>query len=262
MHAVQQLFYYRKNLSTTEFNARGKKLVRCEFCRIAKPFCICQLKPNTTQQADCQAAFVLLMYDDEVLKPSNTGRLIADIIPDTFAFLWSRTQVDASLLQLLQDERWQPMVVFPEQYASAEQLVFTSAAHAVQVQPHKRPLFIMLDGTWREAKKMFRKSPYLNQFPVLSINVAQMAEQRSKLASTYQLRIAAVENQLATAEVAAKILQSHYGLQEQITGDILALWFEVFNHNYQHGVCQPNVGNPAAVENLRHYLATLEQPDD
>ena len=45
----------------------------------------------------------LLMHDVEPMKPSNTGWLIADVIDDTTAFAWSRTEVDPELLRLLAD---------------------------------------------------------------------------------------------------------------------------------------------------------------
>lgn len=64
------------------------------------------------------SAFLLLMYDDEILKPSNTGRLIADIIPDTFAFIWSRTDPNREMLALLKDPQWFPIVIFPEEYCT------------------------------------------------------------------------------------------------------------------------------------------------
>ncbi len=43
------------------------------------------------------------MCDTEPLKPSNTGWLIADVVADTTAFGWARTQVDPALLALLAD---------------------------------------------------------------------------------------------------------------------------------------------------------------
>ncbi|MNT97512.1 DTW domain protein [compost metagenome] len=53
------------------------------------------------------------MFGAEPLKPSNTGRLIADILPETQAFLWSRTEVDPALLAAINDPERQPYVVFP-----------------------------------------------------------------------------------------------------------------------------------------------------
>jgi hypothetical protein len=133
------------------------------------------------------------MFGAEPLKPSNTGRLIADILPETQAFLWSRTEVDPALLAAINDPERQPYVVFPASYAAPERPVFSELPAG-----GKPPLFIMLDGTWTEASKMFRKSPYLNQFPVFSLNVTA--------ASNYQLREASRTEQHCTAEVAAPVM--------------------------------------------------------
>jgi DTW domain-containing protein YfiP len=118
------------------------------------------------------------MYDTEVLKPSNTGKLIADVIPDTFAFLWSRTTKNDELLALLNDEKWQPFVVFPQEYADSQRQVFTQKVVCTQ---GKRPLFVMLDGSWREAKKMFRKSPYLDKYPMVSFDPKQAMHTKASM---------------------------------------------------------------------------------
>jgi tRNA-uridine aminocarboxypropyltransferase len=247
MNAVQRLYHYRKSISSKAFKARGFRVQRCESCRVSVKHCICSLKPKTSSNA----GFVLLMYDTEVLKPSNTGRLIADIIPKTFAFLWSRTEVDEDLICLLNDEQWQPYVVFPSQYAENGREVFQEQLPQLS---HKKPLFILLDGSWREAKKMFRKSPYLNDFPVVSFcpeHITEITDQDGQSSSRYQIRKAAVNNQLATAEVAAKILMM---ANESYNAQLLDLWFDVFNFRYQQSVCQNNTANSQAVAALQTFL--------
>jgi DTW domain-containing protein YfiP len=64
------------------------------------------------------------MHDKEVFKPSNTGWLIADVIDDTTAFIWSRTEVDRSC-SLLADPQWQPYIVFPGEFVAPERVVST-----------------------------------------------------------------------------------------------------------------------------------------
>ena len=147
---------------------------------------------------------------------NNTGRLIADILPDTQAFLWSRTEIDPALLAAINDPARQPYVVFPASYADAERPVFSQLPAG-----GKPPLFIMLDGTWAEARKMFRKSPYLNQFPVFSLNV--------DAASDYQLREASRAEQHCTAEVAAALLQQAGDLP---AADGLNQHFRYFRQQY------------------------------
>ncbi len=140
-----------------------------------------------------RAGVCLLMADIEALKPSNTGWLIADVVTDTAAFEWARTQVAPALLAMLADPQWQPYVVFPGEFVAAERVV-------TQVQPStvdggKRPLFVLLDATWAEARKMFRKSPYLNHLPVLSLQSEQL--------SRYSLRRSKRDDHFCTCEVAA-----------------------------------------------------------
>jgi len=262
MHAVHRLHQYRKSISTTTYKARGQRVIRCQLCQLAKQFCICDIAPKQ-EQIETTAGFLLLMYDTEVLKPSNTGKLIADLVPDTFAFLWSRTQENPELLKVLNDEKWFPMVVFPQEYADDERKVFTNQ---VTCPEGKRPLFIMLDGSWREAKKMFRKSPYLDKFPMVSFDAktafekggnSHLNDDNSQLSpvgqdSRYTVRKTELEHQFSTAEVAARVLDMH---GESNNAQLLDLWFDVFNFQYQKSVCQRNKGNENAVDNYQYFLA-------
>ena len=244
-HAVQQLYTKRKSMSTKAFNARGKKVIRCQLCQLAVVNCICQLR----RRVSSKAAFVLIMHDAEVLKPSNTARLIADVIPDTHAFIWSRTEPDPALLTLLADNAYQPFVIFPEQYADGSRAVYINQVPNAELAG-KKPLFILLDGSWREARKMFKKSPYLDGFPVLSANL-QAGEKIG-----HYIRDAMVENQLATAQVAATMLDL---LGEHDNALHLSLWFDLFNFRYQKSVCQPNQGRSDALSSYQSFIDNQTQ---
>jgi len=212
-HAVHRLYQYRKSISTKPFTARGKSLLRCSQCLLDQRYCTCLARALLSSQA----AFMLLMYDDEVLKPTNSGRLIADLLPDTHAFLWSRTEVAPQVLTLLADPAYQPFVVFPGEYATQGQQVLGSVDTMGLVAQGKRPLFVMLDGSWREAVKMFRKSPYLAGLPLLSFDAATVAR--------YALRKGQRDFQFGTAEVAAMVLQS---MGEDANAEALGIWFDLF----------------------------------
>jgi DTW domain-containing protein len=211
-HAVSRLRDARMARRTEPFIARGSRAERCPQCRVIFSHCLCALRP----QVATQAGMCLIMCDTEPLKPSNTGWLIADVVPDTFAFAWARTEADPELLRLLADPQWQPYVVFPGEYAASERVV-------TQVQPlaGKRPLFILLDATWSEARKMFHKSPYLNHLPVLSLEPEQL--------SRYRLRRSKREDHLCTSEVAALCLAL---AGEAQAGDTLDAYLEVFTDHY------------------------------
>lgn len=188
-NAVLRLRQHRLALSTRPFRARGCRVIRCQQCLLPAINCLC----STITPQTATSRFCLIMFDTEPLKPSNTGRLIADILPDTQAFLWSRTAPDPALLAALQTPDYQPYLVFLADESEPARQVF----HRLP-ETSKPPLFILLDGTWPEARKMFRKSPYLDALPILSLAVDTL--------SRYQLREASSAGQHCTAEIAAALL--------------------------------------------------------
>lgn len=211
-HAVSRLRAQRLARSTKPFFARGSRAERCPGCRVIPAYCLCAWRPSVpTRSAMC-----LLMHDVEPMKPSNTGWLIADLVPETSAFSWSRTEVDPQLLALLADPQWQPYIVFPGEFVAQERVV-----SEVNVAPGKRPLFILLDATWTEARKMFRKSPYLEHLPVLSLEAEQL--------SRYKLRRSKRDDHFCTAEVAALCLEL---AQDQRAADALNSYLDVFTTHY------------------------------
>ena len=228
-HAVSRLRAERLARSAKPFLARGGiKGERCTGCRLVPSHCLCGVRPElATQSGMC-----LLMADIEPLKPSNTGWLIADVVPDTFAFGWARTEVDPALHALLADPQWQALVVFPGEFVAPERVV-----QAVQPLPAgQRPLFILLDATWPEARKMFRKSPYLNRLPVLSLAPEQV--------SRYQLRRSKRDDHFCTSEVASLCLEL---AGEVHAADTLQAYLDVYTHHYLQAKHQlpPNLQGPA-----------------
>ena len=221
-HAVSRLRAARLARSSKPFLARGgPRGERCAGCRLNPTHCLCGLRPSLQMSV----GVCLIMADIEPIKPSNTGWLIADMVADTLAFGWARTEADTALLALLRDEQWQPYVVFPAEFA-ANQRVVTTVQTAIQTSgesPKKRPLFVLLDGTWPEARKMFRKSPYLDHLPVLSL--------QSDEASNYQLRRSQRAAHFCTSEVAAMCLalsgQPH-------AAQLLDAYLDVFTNHYLH----------------------------
>ena len=247
-HAVARLRSQRLARSTRPFLARGgPKGERCEGCRLRPSHCLCALRPNLPTHA----GMCVLMHDAEPLKPSNTGWLIADVVAQTWAFGWSRVEVDPGLAALLADPQWQPYVVFPGEFVQPPERVVhdiaptCKASDAInsgvnneteQAVVAKKPLFILLDATWNEARKMFRKSPHLDGYPVLSLHPEQM--------SRYRLRRSNRSDHFCTAEVAALCLE--------LAGDTraaqaLEAYLDVFTHHYLQAKNQlpPDVNSAA-----------------
>ncbi len=188
VNAVLRLRAERLARATRPFLARGNRFRRCQSCLLPLKNCLCA----TITPAQAKSQFCLVMFDTEPMKPSNTGRLIADILPETTAFQWSRTEPPQALLDLVANPDFQPVVVFPASAADSEREVLSAP------RPGKPPLFIMLDGTWSEARKMFRKSPWLDALPIISVDLSRI--------SAYRLREPHGDGQYCTAEVAIALL--------------------------------------------------------
>ena len=251
-HAVARLRAARLARSTKPFLARGGSDVpRCPGCRLVLSHCLCAERPVVPTRA----GMCLLMADIEPLKPSNTGWLIADVVPDTFAFGWARTEVDPALLALLASPQWQPVVVFPGEFVAAERVLTQCTApksalsgdgdppNGKEWLPHtrKRPLFVLLDATWPEARKMFRKGPYLDPLPVLSLASEQI--------SRYKLRRSRRDDHFCTSEVGALCLEL---AGDSHAAQTLEAYLDVFTHHYlQAKHQQPPDRDAAAHQRLR-----------
>jgi DTW domain-containing protein YfiP len=214
IHAFHRLYQQRLNQSTKTFNARGSKVIRCQYCQVAADNCICRFQPDI----ELDVAVLLLVSENEVFKPSNTGRLIADVVKECAVFQWDRTEPAPEMLQLITDQRYQPMVIFPSEYvAQSERLV----SLPLSIGQGKTPLLIFIDGSWREARRIFRKSPYLDTIPVLSITPQTLSQ--------YVMRRSDNDQHLATAEVASAVLEQ---LGHVDGAMILRYWFDAFRESY------------------------------
>ncbi len=247
-HAVSRLRSARLARSTKPFMSRGGPSgTRCAGCRLLPRYCMCALRPVLPTQA----GVCLVMHDSEPLKPSNTGWLIADVVADTFAFGWTRTEVDPALLALLGDPQWQPYLVFPGDRVAPGRTAVEALLPAPEGSPSpqlrpKRPLFVLLDGTWPEAGKMFRKSPYLDPLPVLSLQPEAL--------SRYRLRRSCTAGHVCTSEVTALCLALAGDVHAALT---LEAYLDVFTYRYlQAKNQQPLDGENAVHQRLRDLHTT------
>lgn len=213
IHTYQRLREECLASATRPFLARGASVKRCQRCLLAKAACICPWRTEMRIGID----IILLMHRDEVFKPTNSGRLIADTFPaNTYVFPWSRTQPPEALLSLLVEPERYPVVLFPpgQDYCGH-----------VHIGPPKLTMrqkltLILLDGTWKQARKMFKTSRWLHNLPLVVLD-----EERE---GRYAVRQAAAAGQLATAEAVAAFLQ---GCQEPSAAQLLADYFDVFNQH-------------------------------
>lgn len=235
-HAVDTLRTEREKLSTRVFNARGISVKRCSQCLLSEQTCICSHR-HPQAKAQLPLDVLLLMHKEEVFKPTNTGRLMADLFPDnTYAHCWDRTQPDPALLAFIQDPQRACYIVFPTEGERKNEAPTMRAPLLPETFSDQRLTLIVLDGTWKQARKMFRQSQWLQHLPVLDLKHLLCPENglHPQLPpplslGNYQVREAPQEGQLATAEAAAVALQACG--QSQACQQLLG-YFAIFNEHY------------------------------
>jgi DTW domain-containing protein YfiP len=146
----------------------------------------------------------LLTHSREIHKTSNTGRLVAKILPGhTQVLIWQRKVLEPALKEVIE--------------AGNTALLYPGDDSQDCVQACTFDNYILLDGTWQEAQKMYNKSPYLKNLPKVKINSTQ--------ASRYTMRRNQKAQGLCTAECVIELLKStkETALAEKLTDE-----FELF----------------------------------
>lgn len=224
MHKVEKLRRQRLEESSKPFLARGSSLKRCDNCQLGEDHCICQQLKRDHSRCD----LVLIMHRNELLKPSNSGRLIADTLPDnTDAYIWSRTEPDIELLTQLNHPEHQCLLVFPPKDGDP-QTSLSSKEIKEQLTHHwrdKKITLVMLDGTWKQARKMHAKSDYLKSMPILLLCEQDIAD----CAGKYAMRQAHAPSLSSTCEAAIIALNA---IGESQASKTLQQNFTCFNNAY------------------------------
>ena len=158
----------------------------CPVCHLRRDACLCRRRPAIVSAA----RFQLLVHPRELRRPTNTGHLVSAAVISADHHVWSRRTPPPRLLAALAAAPQRTCLVFPQQEAAAAE---------VCEWPVRRRQFVILDGTWQEARKMLRQSPYLRQLPQLPLPAG--------LSSDYHLRRHQPRGHLATAEVAVALLR-------------------------------------------------------
>ncbi|HHB1594234.1 TPA: tRNA-uridine aminocarboxypropyltransferase [Vibrio campbellii] len=152
--------------------------------------CICSLLPKLSSEH----SLMLLMHPNELTRDTNTGKLLAQCQLSVTQVVWDRKTPPAELSETLANPSLLPVLLFP----SEESLTLEQVQQQSNEQS-RRPLYIILDATWQEARKMINKSRWLESIAMMGL--ATQAD------SQYQLRRNQQEGNLCTFEVAAQLLE-------------------------------------------------------
>lgn len=186
----------------------------CNKCGLPIITCICDKAPKIKTSA----RIWILSTERELYRPSNTARLLTLINPhSTEIFLWERTRKPDKLIEVINDEKYDTYLVFPVE----------EETHIIKSQyksTGKVPAFILIDGTWKEAQKILRKSDYLNKLPRISL--------KPTFKSQYDLRKGAAEGNLCTIEAAVEVIKMNREVQNS---QVIYEFYKLFLKSYKAG---------------------------
>lgn len=203
-----------------EFKYKVKQITKlhesCSKCGLPIINCIC----NSVHKIETKAKIWILSTEREFSRPSNTARLLKLVNPEsTELFLWERTKAPEKLIEYINSGEYEIYILFPtENDESLERKVQDKNSEKI-------PAFIILDGTWKEASKILRKSDYLKTLPRISLNPIHRTE--------YTLRKGASEGELCTIEAAIEVLKLN-GEIEKAT--LVKSTFDLFLKSFKAGV--------------------------
>lgn len=137
--------------------------------------------------------FTLLTHFKEIGKRSNTARVVLDVLGSAARQIrWDRMNPPAGLVGDIE--------------AGGVALVFPGTADEEDGNLAGISHFVIIDGTWHEARKIYQRSPYLRKLRRVCLKPAAK--------SLYNLRKNQKEACLCTAECVIEILRSKGRIEE------------------------------------------------
>ncbi len=162
---------------------RANAHLRCSRCRMHGSLCVCAL----IHRIATRTRLVLVIHRIEARKPSNTGRLAVECLPNSE--VWVRGHADAPSAPLEIDAGSDPVFLFPHE----------GAGSLADLARSPRPVTLIVpDGTWRQASKVRQRVPGLRDVPCVSLP--------PDVRSVYRLRAEAHDHGLATIEAIARAM--------------------------------------------------------
>ncbi len=172
----------------------------CQACSYPLSTCVCcAVAPvNTLGAVD------VLQHPSEQKAAKNTARLVALCMPQCRILVGERACDFTALQAQLTTETRPIAVLYPG--AGSQPLEAFIKTHTTDHPDDRLPVqatpiavrFLFLDGTWKKAYKLWQLNPWLQQYPLVSIDAT---------ASQYHIRKAPKAHYLSTLEAIAICLQ-------------------------------------------------------
>lgn len=193
----------------------------CKNCDFLKSRCLCQwikLIPNQTH-------LIILQHPSETKHALNTARIMTKCFKEISLFVGEDFSENVVLNTLMSNPDNNIALLYPEDGAIAFNKTSASTTFT-----H----LILLDGTWRKAKKIYLSSMNLQTLPKLSLSPQEAGQYRIRKSphthalSTIEAAVAALNICEPTLDTKAAILS----FKKMIDMQIEKMGFETYQNNY------------------------------
>lgn len=158
-----------------------------------------------------------MLHENEPARQTTTSRIIKKAIPNTKTFIWKRTEEPKALIELLNKNDGNAWLLFP-----ADRPNLVERKKTLRPSKQQKTIIIVPDGTWKEVRKIVRKSPWLDRLPLLAFD--------PQTPSRYDLRRNPDADHLCTAETVIELFKL---CDEDTAAKNLEHAFDHFLENYK-----------------------------
>lgn len=172
-----------------DYNFTSESRSFCKECDFLKSRCLC----DTLRSISNGTHIIVLQHPSESKHPLNTVRIMKKSFKEMTIMVGEDFTNDLSLNTLLCDPKNECVLLYPKEDSQV------LSQENETTSKNKRPThLILIDGTWRKAKKIFLTSKNLHALPSFRLNPKDESE--------YRIRKAPNENALSTLEASTLAL--------------------------------------------------------
>lgn len=168
-----------------EYSFTSESRAFCTGCDFLKSRCLCE----TLKTIPNNVHLIVLQHPSESKHPLNTVRIMKKSFKEMTVMVGEDFSSDLKLNTLLCDPDNQFALLYP--HSSSE----------ILEEKKTKPIthLILIDGTWRKAKKIFMLSKNLQSIPAIRLNPEEKSD--------YRIRKSPTENALSTLEASVEALK-------------------------------------------------------
>ena len=177
----------------------------CVTCNRPDTVCICASFP--TELLNINTNIIILQHPNEIKRPMATVPLLSNCVAKEKCIVLRGTKFGPSKYPIIRkclENRHQSAVLYPV----ADAILVSGSSPIPHIQ-----FLIVIDGTWRQAKSIYKGNVFLNELIHLAINIKQTSQ--------YVIRRQPTDNCLSTLEAIAFCLE-HLEKNPNIPGVMLS----------------------------------------